>query len=221
MFLFQELVTMAELKIVFISDTHGQHAAVRLPNGDVLIHAGDFMTHGDRLSEIASFNHWLSMQPHRHKIVIAGNHDLLFESDPLLARAQLTAATYLENSAVEIEGLRFWGSPQQPRFLDWAFNVDRGPAIRRYWDMIPGETDILITHGPPFGILDTITPSGEHLGCEELTVAVQRVRPQLHVFGHIHGGHGKCEQDGIRYVNASILDENYRIAYSPQVVTLD
>jgi Icc-related predicted phosphoesterase len=212
---------MAELKIVCISDTHGKHAALRLPEGDVLIHAGDFMTYGDRLSEIASFNHWLSKQPHRHKIVIAGNHDLLFESDPSLARTQLTAATYLENSAVEIEGLRLWGSPQQPRFLDWAFNVDRGPAIRRYWNMIPAGTDILITHGPPFGILDTITSSDEHLGCEELAVAVQRVRPKLHMFGHIHSGHGESEQDGIRYVNASILDENYRIAYSPQVVTLD
>ena len=212
---------MAELKIVCISDTHGKHATVRLPEGDVLIHAGDFMTYGDRLSEIASFNHWLTKQPYRHKIVIAGNHDLLFESDPNLARTQLTAATYLENSAVEIGGLRIWGSPQQPRFLDWAFNVDRGPAIREYWDMIPVETDILITHGPPFGILDTITPASEHLGCEELTIAVQRVRPQVHVFGHIHGAHGRCERNGIRYLNASVLDESYRVAYSPQVVTLD
>ena len=212
---------MTELKIVCISDTHGKHADLRLPEGDILIHAGDFMTYGDRISEIAKFNHWLSKQPHRHKIVITGNHDLIFESDPSLARMQLPAATYLENSAVEIEGLRIWGSPQQPRFLDWAFNVDRGSAIRRYWDMIPPETDILITHGPPFGILDTITSSDESLGCEELAVAVQRVRPKLHVFGHIHSGHGECGQDGIRYVNASILDENYRIAYSPQVVTLD
>ncbi len=212
---------MAELKIVCISDTHGKHAGIRLPEGDVLIHAGDLMTYGDRLSEIASFNHWLSKQPHRHKIVIAGNHDLLFESDPSLARTQLTTATYLENSAIEIEGLRIWGSPQQPRFLDWAFNVDRGPAIRRYWDMIPAETDILITHGPPSGILDTADSSGEHPGCEELAIAVQRVRPKLHVFGHIHGGHGTCERDGIRYVNASVLDENYRIAYGPQVATMD
>ena len=117
--------------------------------------------------------------------------------------------------------MRIWGSPQQPRFLDWAFNVDRGPAIREYWDMIPLETDILITHGPPFGTLDKIAPSGEHLGCEELAIAAQRVRPKLHVFGHIHSGHGTCERDGIQCVNAAILDENYRIAYSPQIVTLD
>lgn len=212
---------MPGLRIVSISDTHGKHAKVRLPDGDVLIHAGDFMTYGDRLSEIASFNHWLSKQPHRHKVVIAGNHDLLLESDPSLARAQLTAAIYLENSAVEIEGLHIWGSPQQPRFLDWAFNVDRGPAIRQYWNKIPTKTDILITHGPPFGILDKIAPSGEHLGCEELAIAVQRVRPKLHVFGHIHGGRGTCEHDGTKYLNAAVLDENYRIASSPQVVTLN
>lgn len=211
---------MTALNIVCISDTHGKHAGVRLPDGDILIHAGDFMTYGDRLSEIASFNHWLSKQPHRHKVVIAGNHDLLFESDASLARTQIMAAAYLENSATEIEGVHIWGSPQQPRFLDWAFNVDRGPSIRRYWDMIPAETDILITHGPPFGILDKINPSGEHLGCEELTIAVQRVRPKLHIFGHIHGGHGKYQDNGIQYVNASVLDKNYRISHSLQVVTL-
>lgn len=211
---------MSDLKIVCVSDTHGKHAGVRAPDGDILIHAGDFMTYGNRAEEIARFNDWLVKQPHRHKIVIAGNHDLLFESHPNFARSFLTAAVYLENSGVEIEGLRVWGSPVQPRFLDWAFNVDRGPAICEYWDRIPADTDILITHGPPFGTLDTVNPSGEPLGCEELTKVVERIRPKLHVFGHIHGGSGTSSLHGTRFVNASVLDEQYRIAFEPRAITL-
>jgi Icc-related predicted phosphoesterase len=153
--------------------------------------------------------------------VIAGNHDLLFESHPDLARSLFTNAVYLENAGTEIEGLRFWGSPVQPRFLNWAFNVDRGPAIREYWDRIPPETDVLVIHGPPFGTLDTITPSGDHLGCEELALAIARVKPRLHVFGHIHGGRGACIRDGMQFINASVLDEEYRLAFEPQTVDLE
>jgi predicted phosphohydrolase len=109
---------MSTLKVVCISDTHGTHDRIRVPEGDILIHAGDFMTSGNRTREIVSFNEWLGSQPHRHKIVIAGNHDLLFESRADLARPLLTAAVYLENSEVEIDGLRIWGSPVTPRFLE-------------------------------------------------------------------------------------------------------
>lgn len=211
---------MPELKIVCISDTHGMHERVRVPEGDILIHAGDFMAYGNRTSEIVSFNDWLLRQPHRIKIVVAGNHDLLFESHPDIAKPLLAAGVYLENSGIEIEGVRIWGSPVQPRFLNWAFNVDRGPAIRGYWDMIPSSTDILITHGPPYGMLDTVIPSGEHLGCEELMKAVQRVRPKVHVFGHVHGGSGTSSLQGAQFVNASVLDEQYRIAYEARAISL-
>lgn len=216
----QQQGNMSVMKIVCISDTHGKHAELRVPDGDLLIHAGDFMAYGNRTSEIASFNEWLGRQPHRHKIVIAGNHDLLFESHPDLARPLLTAAVYLENSEVEIEGLRIWGSPVTPRFINWAFNVDRGSAIREYWARIPADTDILVTHGPPFGMLNTVTPSGEPLGCEDLTKAVERIRPKLHVFGHIHGGSGTSSLHGTRFVNASVLDEQYRIAFEPRAIAL-
>ncbi len=212
--------SMRQIRIVCVSDTHGQHSKLRLPPGDILVHAGDFMTFGDVPEEIIDFDRWLQHQPHRHKIVIAGNHDLMFERQPGFARTLLPSAIYLENSSIELEGLRIWGSPVQPEFNNWAFNVARGAAIRRYWQMIPEDTDILITHGPPHGVLDKPRPSGTHLGCEELAKKVEQLRPKLHVFGHIHGGHGQSQSklSPTKFVNASVVDEAYRLVHEAQVV---
>lgn len=207
------------VRIVCISDTHFYHQHLDLPDGDILIHAGDFMGFGDMERHIAEFNDWLGEQPHAHKIVIAGNHDSMFESSPGVARELLTNAIYLENSGVEVEGLRFWGSPVQPTFNDWAFNVDRGNSIRRYWEMIPAETDVLVTHGPPFGVLDQGGPTTPHLGCEELAKVVRRVAPKLHIFGHIHGGYGCFGPDnGTTFVNASIVTRKHMDFNEPYVV---
>jgi Icc-related predicted phosphoesterase len=101
--------------------------------------------------------------------------------------------------------------------MDWAFNLQRGPALREKWALIPEGTDVLITHGPPFGILDW-TARGERVGCEDLLEAVRRVKPRLHVFGHIHEGYGEHEQDGTRFVNASICTEAYQPTNAPIVV---
>jgi predicted phosphohydrolase len=212
---------MPQVRIVCISDTHGQHAKLSVPDGDVLIHAGDFAAFGDTPIEIIDFNLWLGTLPHRHKVVIAGNHDWMFERHSGAARELLTNAIYLENSGTELAGLKIWGSPVQPEFNNWAFNVARGAAIRRYWKMIPASTDVLITHGPPYGVLDTAHPTTAHLGCEELAEAVQKIRPRLHVFGHIHGGHGQQCSDGIQYANASVVDEAYRLVNAPQVIEID
>jgi Icc-related predicted phosphoesterase len=170
------------IRIVCISDTHGQHRQLKVPLGDILIHAGDFMLSGRRLEEIVDFDGWLGNLPHPQKIVVAGNHDLLFEAYPEMAQGRLKNATYLENSGAEILGLHFWGSPVQPSFSNWAFNVDRGAAIRRYWAGIPKGTDVIITHGPPFGTLDKKDILSPHLGCEELTKAVAKLEPQLQCF---------------------------------------
>jgi Icc-related predicted phosphoesterase len=212
---------MSRLRIVCISDTHGQHARLRVPEGDLVIHAGDFMAFGDRPKEIVDFNHWLGKQPHRHKVVIAGNHDLMFERHPGAATELLGNAIYLENSGAELEGLTIWGSPVQPEFNNWAFNVARGAAIRRYWKIIPADIDILVTHGPPFGVLDQSHPSTAHLGCEELAQAVEQLKPRLHIFGHIHGGHGQVAANGTRFLNASVVNEAYRLVHEPQVVEID
>jgi Icc-related predicted phosphoesterase len=212
---------MLRIRIVCISDTHGQHAKLRVPDGDVLIHAGDFVAFGDRPKEIIDFNQWLGKQSHPHKVVIAGNHDSMFERHPGAARKLLGNAVYLENSATELAGLKIWGSPVQPEFNNWAFNVARGAAIRRYWKMIPANTDVLVTHGPPFGVLDKAHPSSAHLGCEELAKAVEQIKPQLHVFGHIHGGHGLSNGKDTQFVNASVVNEAYRLVHEPQVVEIE
>jgi hypothetical protein len=126
---------------------------------------------------------------------------------------------YLQDEAVEIEGLRIWGSPWQPEFLDWAFNLPRGAALREKWDRIPSGTDVLITHGPPQGVLDRVD-EGRREGCADLLNAVARVRPRLHLFGHIHEGYGCLERDGTTFVNASICDRAYRPVNPPVVVDL-
>jgi Icc-related predicted phosphoesterase len=138
------------------------------------------------------------------------------------ARALITNGVYLEDSGVEVEGLKFWGSPVQPPFNNWAFNVQRGAPIRRHWDKIPMGTDVLVTHGPPFGMLDQSRPMTDHLGCEELAEVVEKVAPRLHLFGHIHGGHGRLRgSNGCEFVNGSVLNEHYMLVYEPRIVDLE
>ena len=206
------------MRVVCLSDTHHQHARLVVPEGDVLVCAGDFTRRGDR-ADVEAFDAWLGTLPHRHKIVIAGNHDFAFEREPAAARSWIRHATYLEDSGCEVEGLRVWGSPWQPRFFDWAFNLDRGAPLRAKWELVPADTDLLVTHGPPFGILDR-THDGRRVGCEELALAVARIRPKLHVFGHIHEDPGVVERDGTVYVNASSCDVRYRPVQPPIVVDL-
>lgn len=216
-------------RIVCISDTHGLHEALTVPDGDVFIHAGD-MTLGGREQEVAAFAAWLAALPHPHKIVIAGNHDWVVERTPARARELLGDMTYLRDDGVHVAGLDIWGSPWQPWFYDWAFNLPRGKSLRERWDLIPDKTDVLITHGPPFGHLDSAPrPNAfgpdagldvEHVGCEELRLALDRVQPRLHVFGHIHEGYGRDALDGTVLVNASNCDVDYRPVNPPIVVDL-
>lgn len=205
------------MKVVCISDTHGKHRHVEVPEGDLLIHAGDISRRGYP-KEIRKFNDWLGTLPHPHKVMIAGNHDFLFENDPKQAEAMITNAIYLNDSGVTIEGIRIWGSPISPEFHDWAFNRERGEAIRQHWEMIPTDTDILITHGPPKGILDR-TFLGKRVGCEELTDVVTKIKPRYHIFGHIHEAYGVKEINETTYINVSILNLLYRVAHKP--ITFD
>jgi predicted phosphohydrolase len=219
------------MRLVIISDTHNFHRQLVLPDGDVLIHAGDSTGTGT-VPEVTDFLQWFASQPHSHKLMIAGNHDWLFEKSPGYADmllSQVPSVTYLQDSGVVIDGVRFWGSPWQPWFHSWAFNLERGSAIAERWALIPDGTQVLITHGPPFGMLDWIRPGTTNLGCEELKKRVaQLYRLRVHAFGHIHGGYGRYDETEdfdanyieTRFVNASICNEAYEPVNAPIVVEL-
>ena len=209
------------MKICFISDTHELHDKLKLPESDILVHAGDLTMGGD-VKACRTALAWLNAQPHEHVVFVAGNHDFAFESnnkDVLLKGFE--RLIYLQDTEKEIKGLRFYGSPVQPWFHDWAFNVQRGEAIRRYWDLIPGDVDVLITHGPPFGILDqSIKGKTDHLGCEELADTLSVIHPKIHVFGHIHGSYGRWDASDTKYINASVVNEAYQVVNEPHLIEL-
>jgi predicted phosphodiesterase len=201
------------MRLVITSDTHGRHSLISdVPDGDVFVHAGDFMNSGLFPEEIHSFNGWLDKQRILLRVVCGGNHDRLFQSMPGFARQCLTNAVYLENTGVTIDGVSFWGSPYTPEFLNWAFMYRRAPEANQYWDQIPDGLDVLITHGPPQGILDQAIPGGAHLGCVELLEAIQAKKPKVHIFGHIHGGAGTFTKEDTRFINAAYLNERYQSA---------
>ena len=170
------------LRLVLLSDTHGLHRELSIPDGDVLVHAGDFCNAGEAVEARVLGEFFLDL-PHRHKVVIAGNHDRCLEADPGLSPEIFAGCHYFLDSGVEIGGMTFWGSPWQPWFFDMAFNHERGAKLREKWDLIPAHVDVLITHGPPHGVFDR-TETGENIGCGELRDATQRTCPRLHVFGH-------------------------------------
>lgn len=207
------------MRIVCISDTHGGHRDLAVPKCDLLIHAGDVTRYG-RLDELNDFNLWLESLPHRHKIMVAGNHDFCFQEQPNLARERITHAIYLEDSTIEIHGLKFYGSPWQPFFGGWAFNLHRGEALAAVWDKIPDDTDILITHSPPQGILDR-NRWGDSCGCRDLLGRLMEVRPRLHVFGHIHEAAGRIDILRTTYVNAAMPPVPPSIADSRSVIVVD
>jgi len=209
------------MRLVCLSDTHLRTGRLDVPAGDVLLHAGDLTERGEG-HEVREALAWLASLPHHHKVLIAGNHDFLFEQEPEAARALLAefpSLTYLQDSEATVGGLRVWGSPWQPRFFDWAFNLDRGEPLARVWARIPSGVDVLLTHGPPAGILDRTT-DGRLVGCADLLAAVRRARPRLHVFGHIHEAYGRLDRDGTAFVNASTCDRLYRPVHPPIVVDL-
>lgn len=201
------------MRCVLISDTHLRFVAV--PPGDVLIHAGDATIEGTP-KEFDKFFKWFGALPHPHKILIAGNHDWLFEKKPELARSLVPpGVAYLQDELAIVNGLKIYGSPWQPEFMGWAFNLTRGWPLRKKWELVPTGIDILVTHGPPMGILDWSPFGNEHAGCGDLRQELLRIKPKLHVFGHIHHSYGQMAWNGTKFVNASICDEAYRATRLP------
>jgi predicted phosphohydrolase len=174
------------MRIVAVGDTHTFEADLDLlPEGDLFVHVGD-LCRGGTVDELAPVVRWIAALPHPHKVVVAGNHDWCFAREGERARALLGPTVhYLEDTEATIAGLRVWGSPWQPAFHDWAFNLPRGEALRAKWELIPEGIDLLLTHCPPRGFGDRSSITRRH-GCHDLLAAVRRVRPALHLFGHIH-----------------------------------
>lgn len=218
------------MKILCISDTHTKHLQIPVKDLenesneiDMIIHAGDISS-GGYVEEVKQFLKWYNSLNFKHKIFIAGNHDFYFERFPKeeidAMLAQYPNVTYLNDSGIEIEGYKIWGSPVQPWFYNWAFNR-RGTEICKHWDMIPLDTDILITHGPAKGYLD-LTMRGDVTGCPYLLIKISELKNlKLFVHGHIHEAYGKIEfPDGGTFINASVLNHRYEMQNKPILIEI-
>ena len=210
------------MKVVCISDTHEKHEGLEVPDGDILIFAGDCSMVGSS-EALHRFNEWLGKLPHEHKFWTYGNHE--WTCDPNNRNycsgyeKIITNGKQLNGNGAEVDGFKLWGSPMAPRFHGWAFGLEAYETFR-YWRHIPENTDVLITHGPPRGIMDQ-NGIGEHCGCPNLTERVQQITTRVHVFGHIHTQYGVEERDGTRYVNASVLDDRYELVREAIVLEVD
>jgi Icc-related predicted phosphoesterase len=214
------------MKIVCISDTHEQEDKLIVPDGDILIHSGD-LTYKGSMPKLAKAADWFKSLPHKHKICVAGNHDFCFENlnhKDAVKLMEDAGVIYLQDSGIQIEELNIWGSPITPFFFDWAFNRQRGKDIKVHWDKIPDNTNVLITHGPPYMIRDE-APRGvvshENVGCVDLLNRIGDLdHLVLHVFGHIHHGYGVTKHDRCSFVNASSCTESYSPINPPIVIEL-
>ncbi|XP_078490842.1 metallophosphoesterase MPPED2-like [Ciona intestinalis] len=238
-------------RFVCISDTHSKHRNLiyDLPKGDVLLHCGDFTERG-KLEEVQDFNDWLGEQKaFKHKIVIAGNHDLSFDPELMedIRRCKregsyrrfqfldsipeeitnnwtsvLNNCLYLQDAEVKVNGIRIYGTAWNPMFGGWAFNTSRGQPLLDKWNKIPGDgIDILMTHSPPAGQLDQVHPDGERVGCVELMNTVQlRVQPKYHVFGHIHESYGYNYDGAHRFINCTSVNLEMVPSNKPVIIDL-
>ena len=213
-------------KITLISDTHTMHKGLEnkfnLPPADYIIHCGDITGLGTEHTTREFLKWFNNLSQYKHKIFIAGNHDWLFEISPALAKdivEEYENVIYLEDSGVEINNIKFWGSPVTLPFNNWAFNRSE-EKLKQHWEAIPDNIDVLITHGPPYKIMDFGPYSKEYTGSRSLyNEVVDRIKPKIHCFGHIHNDYGIYDHEsGVKFINASNLDESYKITNKPIVL---
>ncbi len=206
------------MKIICISDTHNQHEKLLLPEGDCIIHAGDFTDSGTK-RETKIFLEWFSSTPYKHKIFIAGNHDFYLQKKAhKLNQIIPDNIHYLQDSGVSIEQINFWGSPVTPGDASWAFSRNRGRIIAKHWEMIPHDTHVLITHSPPFGIMDELDDK-TLIGCKNLSERLKELQISVHTFGHVHNDYGMVKTNGTTYINSSFVDGDNRPINGPITIT--
>jgi len=218
------------MRICAVSDMHG-NLNFKVPEADLLLIAGDLCpamhsaascVHMQQDWLHSAFRFWLLDQPVTEVVAVAGNHDWIWETSPQMIPELNTNFHYLEDDDISILGLKIYGTPVQLPFNDWAFNREE-KQIQKYWDNIPEGLDILLLHSPPYGILDESHHSNyppKRIGSESLLKKIKEVRPNVVVFGHNHGEHGIVEQDGIKYINASLLDERYNMSKEPIIIEI-
>ena len=190
------------MTIVCISDTHEKEFP-EIPDGDILIHCGDFTGSRHSILALEALNEWFKTLPHKHKILVSGNHDFCFETHEKESRKIMTEATVLINESIEIGGFKFYGTPDQPWFYDWAFNKSSEKLIESY-SKIPDDTDIL----------------GEQVGSKELLDRIKEIKPKLSIFGHIHESYGTTKVDDTTFINCSVCDLRYTPINKPIVYEL-
>lgn len=208
------------LKIVIVSDTHCELSQLKIPDGDIFIHCGDWSYLGQQ-PELIKFGRDLRKLPHKHKIIIPGNHDLTldfwhekFHKDAKKWLKLDDRSHLLINSCIELEGLNFVGSSMIPKIGNWAFGYSELKK-QHFYNHIDN-VDILITHSPPKGIMDE-----EGYGCPVLLDFVNRVKPKIHCFGHCHEGYGKLQINDTLFINAASMNRGYKLANKPIVIEID
>lgn len=211
------------MKIVAISDVHNLWHKITIPDCDVLVSAGDYSYKGNP-EVVEAFHKWMNSQPADVKISVQGNHELWVEKNFEAAREIVHKINkdihFIDEGVVNIDGVKFYGSAITPWFYDWAWNRRRGEEIKTHWDKIPDDTNVLITHGPPMGILDKLE-SGERVGCANLTDRIGELTDlKLHIFGHIHPSSGEAIKDNVLFVNAAMCDDTYKLKNEPRIIIL-
>lgn len=222
------------MKIVHISDTHGAHGPLLeswlldifdREQPDMIIHSGDFMMKSMDWKSAEDFINWYMKLPFKHKLLIPGNHDcfieMLSKNDYVRNQLKPKELHLLMAESVVIDGIKFYGSPYTPEFKNWCFMLN-DEEQKTHWEKIPDDTDVLITHGPAYGVLDEtgeeFTPG--NLGCPFLLKRIQELNIKAHLFGHIHGGYGKVDSNGYLSLNSSVLNERYYMTNLPQTFVL-
>lgn len=217
---------MSKLIIYAISDTHNVYKNLIVSKCDLLISAGDYSFRGTE-QETKNFHEWLNDQPAKYIISVMGNHELGpekdFELHKSLALEVCPRVHFIEEGLIEIEGLKIWCSAYTPAFCNWAYNLYSDEELRHHWNKIPEGIDILVTHGPAYGMLDEVfcPPSyEEHKGCKELWNAVLKIKPKAHVFGHLHYHYGQLEFNGTKFYNVANCNDSYKIERQPTEIIL-
>jgi len=201
------------MNVMFISDSCGQHDALMLPWGNMIIHAGNITRNGTR-SEVVDFLQWFAHLNYQHKIFIAGTDDHFFEKEPKAVRRLIPAGViYLEESGVEIGGLKIWGSPYNSYNHGSAFGKTEEKIVG-HWEKIPDDSNMLVIHSPAYGVLDK-NAKGEHEGSKDLLRKLVKVEPRYFICGHRQSTHGYEYRYGIHFINASVTNDEFKITHKP------